>query len=125
MARGFDESGRRDMPTCLWSSAAFLSLLAAFDNVATPQPSPSARRGSPDPAAVATDLYGDPLPPGAVVRLGTTRFRRTNESELSGLAFLADDKTLLTAQGNELQFWNVADGRLVRTLPSPVLIYGF
>lgn len=73
----------------------------------------------------AIDLYGDPLPSGALVRLGTVRFRRTSEHTLAGLAFLADNKTLLTAQGHDLQIWDSANGRLLRTLHSPVTIEGF
>jgi WD40 repeat protein len=51
----------------------------------------------------------DPLPPGAVLRLGTTRLRTTATS----LAFAADGKTLLTASGNfVLGRWDPETGRL-------------
>jgi WD40 repeat protein len=68
----------------------------------------------------AVDLYGDPLPPGAVARLGTVRFRRGSDYQFAGLAFLADNKTVLTAQGNNLQFWDVPSGKLVRELKCPM-----
>lgn len=58
-----------------------------------------------------TDLYGDPLPEGAVARLGTVRMRHAG---LSSFVFL-DNKTVLTAGRNRvLRFWDVTNGRQVR-----------
>lgn len=75
---------------------------------------------------VGTDLYGDPLPPGAVARLGTVRFRRERDFGLAGVAFLADSKTVLTAQGRAIQFWDSATGQPVRELRTePVWLVGF
>lgn len=85
-------------------------------------------------AAVApgTDLYGDPLPPGAITRLGTTRFRVPGGGWLfHSMAFLPDNKTIVgiadysLAEGarsfcgiplrrksqGTLQLWNLAEGK--------------
>jgi len=48
------------------------------------------------PAASESDLER-PLPPDAVSRLGTTRYR--TEGEIKGLAFLADNRTMATSAG--------------------------
>jgi WD40 repeat protein len=82
----------------------------------------------PDPPATATarndekgrvDRVGDPLPPGAVARLGTVRFRQVYEGGFGagGLAFLPDGKTLVTApDGRSIRFWETATGRLLRSI---------
>jgi WD40 repeat protein len=64
-----------------------------------------------------TDRYGDPLPPGALARLGTVRFRQ-NSWGLQGIAFLADGKSLLTAtnEGHALRVWDAHTGKLLRTI---------
>jgi RNA polymerase sigma factor (sigma-70 family) len=74
-----------------------------------------------------TDRYGDPLPAGAVARLGTVRFRQEGGG-LKGLAFLADGKTLVTAtdQGHAIRLWEVRTGQLLRTISTaPLSIRGF
>jgi WD40 repeat protein len=80
---------------------------------------------SAPPAAVKTDAYGDPLPEGAVARLGTTDRRMMPPSEYT---FIADGKTLVTLNsGLTVQFWDVATGRLLRTVqfdgrPTPQVV---
>jgi len=65
------------------------------------------------------DFFKDPLPPGAVTRLGTVR-RRPGSGPVS-LHFLAEGK-VLAVQGAggllSLQFWDAASGLLLRRLPS-------
>jgi RNA polymerase sigma factor (sigma-70 family) len=61
-----------------------------------------------------TDSHGDPLPPGAVARLGSTRFRH---SGLSDFVFLDGGKTILTCGSDRvLRFWDVVDGKPTRTV---------
>jgi WD40 repeat protein len=61
------------------------------------------------------DLYGDPLPRGAVARLGSVRLRH---AALSDLVFLPDDKTIVSAGGDRIfRFWDVITGKQVRTVP--------
>src|SRR5262249_3986658 len=66
--------------------------------------------------APRTDLHGDPLPEGAIARMGTTRFRHTHAA---ALAFTADGNTLLTSGDRTIRFWDAVSGRLLREQPFP------
>ena len=58
-----------------------------------------------------TDLYGDPLPPGAVMRLGTTRLRHAR----ADMVFSKDGKRLISCSRNgDVRIWDVATGKLLR-----------
>ena len=54
-----------------------------------------------------TDYYGDPLPPGALARMGSVQLRHEGAS----LAFSADGKTLISAGGAMVRFWDMTTGR--------------
>jgi RNA polymerase sigma factor (sigma-70 family) len=58
-----------------------------------------------------TDTHGDPLPAGALARLGTVRFRTPEGATF--LSFLPGDTTLLTA-GGVLSTWELGTGKEVR-----------
>ncbi|MFL5339594.1 MAG: WD40 repeat domain-containing protein [Gemmataceae bacterium] len=61
------------------------------------------------PATEPRDAAGDPLPPGAVARLGTVRWR--GGSPVVFCAYLPDGKSLLTAgQDHVVAIWDVATG---------------
>jgi WD40 repeat protein len=66
-------------------------------------------------AAPNTDAYGDPLPPGAVARLGTVRLRPA-----LCLAFSPDGKTLATGEGGAVRLWQTATGKQIRQFTNGV-----
>src|SRR5260370_42239201 len=59
------------------------------------------------------DLYGDPLPPGAIARLGTVRLRHIvrDGSGAAGIAFSPDGKTLVSCVDVGVRVWDVASGK--------------
>jgi hypothetical protein len=63
---------------------------------------------SPLPQQPATDSLGDPLPAGALLRLGTLRFRPP--SNVVDMALAPDEKTIVTV-GQELIVWDAATGQ--------------
>jgi WD40 repeat protein len=56
----------------------------------------------------AADRLGDPLPRGAVARLGTTRLR---PGSTTNLAFVPDGKRVAATYGASVTFWDPANGR--------------
>ena len=74
---------------------------------------PQAENGKPK-----TDLYGDPLPDGAVARIGTTRL--AHETPINGLSLSADGKLLassapdggfLNGVQSTIRLWDVTTGK--------------
>jgi WD40 repeat protein len=64
-----------------------------------------------------TDAHGDPLPPGAVARIGTVRLRHGNT--VSSVAFSPDGKRLVSTDWQTVAVWDVRTGRTLgfRFLP--------
>lgn len=66
-------------------------------------------------AQTRVDDVGDPLPPGVVYRLGSSRMRHFRPT---GLRFTPDGRHLLSiGDGDECREWDVATGKLLRVLP--------
>jgi RNA polymerase sigma factor (sigma-70 family) len=81
---------------------------------------------APDPgdAGPPRDLFGDPLPAGALARLGTVRFRQGNF--VYGLLLSPDGKTVVSYGGNQaITFWDAATGREVRRFPKGARVAAF
>src|SRR5262249_35498629 len=64
--------------------------------------------GSPS-EPVLTDSLGDPLPPGALARMGGARFGHGGGKSL---AFARDGETLVTGGYDGVRLWDAATGRL-------------
>jgi WD40 repeat protein len=74
---------------------------------------PSVLTAAPLASGGRTDLHGDPLPPKAVARLGTVRWRHTGPVYVLG--FVAAGKQLVTFSENDgILVWDAATGTEVR-----------
>jgi WD40 repeat protein len=86
-----------------------LSSVFFFNACVIAQEGPEPKQNQP-----RLDQYGDPLPDGALQRLGTVRFRGGGGP---GVIFLPDGKTLFTGyEANFVRFWDIATGRPLRTI---------
>src|SRR3954470_10252698 len=88
-----------------------LALLGVMGGMVAGPALSSAQKPKQEPP---TDCYGDPLPPGAVARLGTVRFR--TGSELAAIAASPDGKLLATGSWHDktVRLWDAATGRELR-----------
>jgi RNA polymerase sigma factor (sigma-70 family) len=115
---------RTTAATRVGSILAVLAGLAALASagalaVRSPAPPPEHAAAAPMPAAsVRTDRYGDPLPPGAVARLGTVRWRSIGLSYF--LEFSPDDRVLASVCWDRVILWDAATGRQLRRMSLPV-----
>jgi WD40 repeat protein len=92
-----------------------LSLLACLALLHSPP-----ARGAAPPAgkAARVDIHGDPLPPGALARLGTLRWRHAHRGHFSRLRFSPDGRVLALCGNPGLLLWEVATGRPPRWAPA-------
>jgi RNA polymerase sigma factor (sigma-70 family) len=87
--------------------------LAVGTNATLPDTPPQGR--SVASRQVKTDLFGDPLPDGALLRLGTLRQRHATST--SRAAFTPDNNTVIVSDmGGWVIYWDVATGKEIRRL---------
>jgi RNA polymerase sigma factor (sigma-70 family) len=67
------------------------------------------------PVPIRKDRFGDPLPPGAIDRLGTVRFR--HEGEAQSLVFSPNGKILAAHTAGGTILWDARTGKEIRRLP--------
>src|SRR5437879_3210325 len=75
---------------------------------------------APAGAQPLKDALGDPLPAGAVARLGTTRLVQQSHQVYSPV-FSPDSKLIATGgqEGGRVRLWDTDTGRLVREFEGP------
>jgi RNA polymerase sigma factor (sigma-70 family) len=115
--------GVRDMVLAKYTLALVLTLgaLGTFAGLYNAPPPSEARAADEDrqpadkPASQLKeggDLFGDPLPAGAIARLGTVRLRQGHN--IQTVAFAPDGKSVVSSGGDHLvRQWDVATGRQV------------
>jgi WD40 repeat protein len=69
-------------------------------------------RPAPALPAAKVDAFGDPLPAGVLMRLGTVRLQNADYA-----AFTPDGKTLITIADNRLDAWDTKTGRAMQGFP--------
>jgi RNA polymerase sigma factor (sigma-70 family) len=115
----------------LWGALLSIAVITGagavvFTPLLARDPAPPAHSGSADPAEKpegsgekAADANGDPLPPGAVARLGTVRWR--HGARASVLTFAAGGKEVVTAgPDGEVRVWDPSSGKQMRRLGKPM-----
>jgi WD40 repeat protein len=81
-------------------------LLGVLPVVLLGSPGPGA---DPKPAPVPGEVTGEPLPPSAVARIGTTRLR--HGSQVASVAFSPDGKKVVSSDGFSVGVWDSRSGR--------------
>jgi RNA polymerase sigma factor (sigma-70 family) len=106
--------------------AAALTLGTAPRPQAPAAPTPAGRPAQA-PERPRLDRHGDPLPPAALARLGTVRFRVG--AEVQTLAYAPDGKTLTVASYAGLSFFDTTSGKQVghfkRTWSHPEVLLAY
>src|SRR5262249_2931734 len=104
--------GRHSMK--VYFSSLATSLVLALAQVGQSD-SPSEIKKGPQGSA-RTDLYGDPLPPGTLSRIGTIRFRQSNT--ILSIAYAPDGSVLAVSTHDGIHLWQVSTGKQLQFFPA-------
>jgi RNA polymerase sigma factor (sigma-70 family) len=89
--------------------------VASIGEKARPRPAPIVVARPEPPPPARTDRYGDPLPAGASMRLGTARFRQPQE--IRHIVFSPDGRRVATDNGQRsLLISDARDGKPLRSI---------
>lgn len=105
------------LSTVAWAVPAFLwARQGQGPPPSQPGSSPTSKASSPTSPNLVIDRYGDPLPPGASLRLGTVRFRV--DRMIRRITYSPDGNFVVTDLdgASSLQVWDARDGRRLRRL---------
>jgi WD40 repeat protein len=96
---------------------AFFSTRTANPEEALPDTKPT-KAPQPEPAAQPrTDRHGDPLPDGAIARLGTVRWR--HGFGISALSYSPDGtKIAVVGAGRDITLWDAQSGKEIHQFPN-------
>jgi len=94
-------------------------LAAAVDSKTQNNPGPAVEKTHVSSRWQRTDRYGDSLPTGAAMRLGTVRFRQT--LFVKHIAYSPDGQFVVTHnEHRHLQIWDARDGRKLREIDAGI-----
>jgi WD40 repeat protein len=80
-------------------------------------PAAQGRKGQADGKTAHLDRYGDPLPPGAIARLGSIRFRA--HDAVHTLVVTPNGRLLAVGDGSGFTVWDALTGKQLYRLPYP------
>src|SRR5262249_16810318 len=101
--------------TLLLLAAGLVSLGWAVGQRAGEKAGPPDQNTGATSAGPGADLHGDPLPEGAVARLGTVRWRHGDQ--VLALAYSPEGRRLASGSMDEsVHLWEARTGRLLRVL---------
>jgi WD40 repeat protein len=106
-----------ERPLMSWARALLIGWTALLLNqfARDGQRRPGPQQGPAREKQPAVDRYGDPLPAGAVARLGTLRVR--HDGTARALAYSPDGKILAGSCAGKIILWEAATGKRLRQLP--------
>jgi WD40 repeat protein len=107
--------------TVVWAAPAFLSARQG-PPPSQPKSSPTLKSNSPTSPTLLDGRYGDPLPPGASLRLGTVRFRL--DRSIDGITYSPDGQVLAAAtsfhwERGLIHIYRLRDKKEVQTIVTP------
>jgi len=92
---------------------AWHAVAAAMNARGQTNPRPAVVRTPDSSPPPRTDRYGDPLPPGVAMRLGTVRFRQAQS--IRHIVYSPDGQLVVTDGGQyRLLVWDARDGKMLR-----------
>jgi RNA polymerase sigma factor (sigma-70 family) len=101
--------------TLAWATPALLRARPAEKAQTAFRPKTARNADAPAPEPPRTDRYGDPLPAGAAMRLGTVRSRQA--PFIKHIVFSPDGQLVVTDNGqHHLLVWDARDGKKLRQI---------